>query len=251
MKLEKMSKKDLLDLAKTHKIKRRTLMSKQELIDAVESVMKKTVMKKSGVKKLKKKAPVKGYEAAAAPQPQPKTQKKAVVPDYQVPSYYEQDILFFLPISPGEEYAYWEVSPGTNNKLQKELEVNECHYEIRVYCTGNEGVQQLAQHSVSSKGDYYFRLWAPLKTLWAELGVWDKNGRFHTIMSSFQIVMPSDVVSSNVDMKWMTVSDNWDNIYKFSGVDETKHKGGASMPDHIVRRVREFIESSFTTDKRS
>ena len=252
MKLESMTKKDLLDLAKSYKIKRRTLMTKPELVKAVKSVMKgaaKPIMKKSGVKKLRKRAPLKGYEAAAAVPTKPKVKAKETEPDYYVAPYYNQDTIFFLPVSPGEEYAYWEVSSETNDRLRKELDVKVCAFELRVYCKGEDGVQQLAQQSVSERGDYYFGLWAPLKTLWAELGVWDKHGRFRTILSSSSVVMPSDVVSDKVDTQWMMVTDNWENIYKLSGVDETKHKGGASMPDHILRRVREFSASSFKGDK--
>ena len=263
MKLESMTQKDLIDLAKTHKIKRRTLMTKEELIKALKPVVKdvkdakevkdvkgttKSVMKRSGVKKVLDKTPVKGYEPVAAPQPKPKV--TSTIPDYYVAPHYNQDTLFFLPVSPGEEYAYWEISSDTTNRLKKELEVKECKYELRVHCRNGGQVQQLAQQSVSDRGDYYFGLWAPLKTLWAEIGVWDKNGRFHTLMSSAPILMPSDVVSSNIDAKWITVADSWENIYKLSGVDETKHKGGASMPDHILRRIREFAESSFRGDRR-
>ncbi len=238
MDLNKMTKKELLALAKTHDIKRRTIMDKEELVKAV-----KAVMKKSGVEKLKKKAPEKGYEATAAA-PKPKAKAKTPVQDYYVASFYDQDTLFFLPVDPGAEYAYWEVSSGTQEKLKKDLDVKKCSFELRVHCRDKDDTKQLAHQPVDSRGDWYFGLWAPLKTLWAELGTWDKNGHFHTVMRSVPVLMPSDVVSSNVDMKWMTVADNWESIYKLSGVDETKYKGGASMPDHIVRRVRDFISSS-------
>ncbi len=239
MNLNKMTKKELLALAKTHDIKRRTLMDKEELTRAINAVMK-----KSGVKTLRKKAPEKGYEAAAAPKPQAKSKAKAVIPDYYEAPYYDQDTLFFLPVDPGSEYAYWEVSAGTQERLKKELGVKKCSFELRVHCNDGGDIRQLAHQPVDSRGDWYFGLWAPLKTLWAELGVWDKNGHFRTLMKSIPVVMPSDIVSSNIDMKWMTVADNWESIYKLSGVDETRYKGGASMPDHIVRRVRDFINSS-------
>ena len=246
MKLESMTKKDLVALAKEHEIKRRTLMTKPELIKAIQSVMK-----KSGLKKLKKKAPVKGYETTAAPQLKPKADVKAQIPDYYIAPYYDQDVLFFLPVAPGEEYAYWEMSLSTQDRFKKEFGVSECNFELRIHCDDRGEEQQLEHQQVSARGDRYFGLWAPLKKLWAEIGAWDREGRFHTVMKSPPVVMPSDVVSGNIDMKWMTVTDSWETIYKLSGVDETRDGGGASMPDHIVRRVREYIESSFKGTDRS
>ncbi|MDR0454098.1 MAG: DUF4912 domain-containing protein [Deferribacteraceae bacterium] len=245
MKLESMTKKELNDLAKKHDIKRRSVMTKPELIKAINDVMK-----KSGVQKLKQKTPAVGYEAATKPLPVLKAKTPEPIPSYYVAPYYHQDIIFFLPVSPGSEYVYWEVSPDTDNRLKNNLELEKCQYELRIHCKDKTGQQMLAHCSVSSRGDYYFGLWAPLKTLWAELGVWDKHGRFHSVMNSAYIIMPSDVVSNNVDTEWMMITDSWENVYKLSGVDETKYSGGASMPDHIVRRIREFTESSFQGDKR-
>jgi hypothetical protein len=146
-------------------------------------------------------------------------------------------------VEPDGEYVYWEVCSATQNRLKKDLGISECRFDLRLYAD-DEGGCLLTAQPVGARGDWYFRVWAPLKKLWAEVGVWDSFGRYHRVLMSSVVVMPSNVVSENIDENWMTVTDNWDKVYKLSGMTEDTFVNiDTSMQQHILHRLREHLSS--------
>ncbi|MDR2884825.1 MAG: DUF4912 domain-containing protein [Deferribacteraceae bacterium] len=242
-KYDKMTKSELMVIAKELNIAGRSTMNKEQLLTSIKANAKETspVMKKSGVKSVdkvaQKQADAPGYEMKRV------TPKVSEIPDYPIPTHYNQDMIFMFAVEPDGEYVYWEVSESTQQRLKKEYGISECRFDLRLY-TEDGGVHQLAGQAVGSRGDWYFRIWAPMKKLWAEVGVWDNAGRYHRVLSSAIVIMPSNIVSDNVDVNWMTVTDKWERIYTLSGMeDETFVNTDSSVQKFILHKLKDHLSS--------
>lgn len=249
MNLKKMTKNQLYELAKKYAIKNRSKMTKPELLKALTKY-EDTVTPDS--------APQTVPEQTRVTSPMPETaqpaQEQAVKREYPIPERYNIDTVVLLPVNPKKEYVYWEVSDKTITELCSRLKIAQPVFILKVFQGGDDNSkEELASVKVSKYGNWYFDLYCPEMNLWAELGILDSMGNYHTIINSKKkIKMPSDAVSKEIDKEtWMTVGENIEQIFfDLSGLNDVKRHellSSARLHSELFKKLHSGEAISSTT----
>lgn len=237
MNLARLSKKELLDIAAKKKIPGRSKMTKTELIEAVEPFYS------SGKAEESSTGAQAGY-AVKEPERAPKPPKKD---EYPIPAYYNADTLNFMPVDPSKEFAYWEISDYTFNRIKSELRLSHAGLILKVFMNGGSGTAEAASVSVDRIGSWYFNIYAPDAEMWSEIGLMDSNGAFHAILKSNRVKMPADKVSDVVDKEtWLTVGADLEKLYELSGAGMRENLSSLGIHRELAQRISRHIASSGT-----
>lgn len=258
MKFDKLTKKELLDLAIQKDIVGRSKMTKEELVEALEPLFIKTsaVFKpKAGAKKqitakdkkvknaMSEESQLIGYEVNPL-KGAPKQPKKD---EYPIPAFYNADTLVLMPVDPSREYLYWEISDYTLNKIKSDLRLSETRLILKMYSQLNNNVMETASVAVERIGNWFFNIYAPETVIWSELGIIDSNGAFHKILKSRMLKMPADKVSDIVDKEtWLTIGGDLDRLYHLSGVGMRDHNTSKTIQHEMAKQISQHLGSSNT-----
>lgn len=239
MNFEKLSKKELLDIATKKKIAGRSKMTKPQLIEALEPLFS------------PKQTTSSSHQQGYMPAPAAPIKHMPKKDEYPIPDYYNIDTLVLLPVDPSKEYVYWEVSDMTLNSIKSELRLSHGRLTLKVFSQADGSVYEAASVAVERIGNWYFNIYAPDITLWSELGFVDSNGAFHRILRSNIIKMPSDKVSDIAgDESWMTRSGDLEKLYHLSGVGKHDHMSSVNIHTDLAKQLSQHIASSgFMKDK--
>ncbi len=242
MKLDKLTKKELLDLAAAKKVAGRSKMSKDELIKALEPFFAEPAPAKDAEELQTKKTEQNvGYtykESTGQP-------SKVKRDEYPIPPYYDKDTIAFMPVDPSKEYVYWEISDYTLNRFKSELKLSESRIVLKIFSSIDNYTTEAASVSVEKIGNWYFNIYAPDTLLWSEIGLIDSNGAFHPILKSNKVLMPSDKVSDIVDQEtWMTIGGNIDKLYELSGVGLKDLNSSVTINTEIAKHISQHMGSS-------
>lgn len=238
----KMTKEELYEIAKKLNIKNRSAMSKDELVKAVKKY-EKTVTN-----------PVQETEKTVTSHMPEQTaeQPKSVKPDYILPEQYNINTVVLLPINPKKEYVYWEVSDRTVSDFLKAHNMIEPLFILKIYAGEEDNITELASIRTVKYGNWYFDLYCPDARLWAEIGMLDAMGNYHTISSSKKIKMPADRISDLIDEEtWMTVGENIEKIYSLSGVTDMQKEellSSARMHSELFKKLHSVETSSVSSN---
>lgn len=264
MKFDKLTKKELLDLAAQKNVAGRSKMTKEELVSALEPLFMKTsaVSKaKPGTKKTAttKGKKVKGKSASGddeaenseligyevnPPKGAPRQPKKD---EYPIPPFYNADTLVLMPVDPSREYIYWEICDNTLNKFKSELRLSETRLMLKMFSRLNNNVVETASVPVDRMGNWFFNIYAPETVVWSELGIIDSNGAFHRILKSRMLKMPADKVSDIVDKEtWLTVGGDLEKLYQLSGVGMRDYNTSKTIKHEMAKQISQHLGSSNT-----
>jgi hypothetical protein len=216
MNLKNMTRDELYEIAKKFDIKNRSKMTKDELVKSIKK-----------------------YNKAVAPDKTPQTQEEKITshmtqtpapkaeipkkPEYPIPDKYNLDTVVLLPVNPKKEYVYWEVSDKTVDQMCRQHSISQPVFILKVFQTDGTHVDELASIRTAKYGNWYFDLYCPDMSLWAELGMLDNMGNYYPIIASKTIKMPSDKVSSIIDQEtWMTVGEKIEKIFDLSGLGDVQ-----------------------------
>lgn len=240
MKLDKLNKKELLDLAVKKKIAGRSKMSKDELIEALEPFYIEPAPAKDADEKSTQTNENVGYSYQEQNIP-----AKIKRDEYPIPPYYNKDTIAFMPVDPSKEFVYWEISDYTLNQVKSSLKLSESRLILKIFSNMDNYTSEAASVAVDKIGNWYFNIYAPDSILWSEIGIIDSNGAFHTILTSNKVRMPSDKVSNIIDNEtWMTIGGDLDKLYKLSGVGLKDLNSSASIQTEIAKHIAQHIGSS-------
>lgn len=240
MKLDKLTKKELQDLAATKKIKGRSKMGKEELIKALEPFYIEPAPARDALEAEAKKEQNVGYTYV-----EEKSPIKIKRDEYPIPPYYNKDTIAFMPVDPSKEYVYWEISDYTLNRFKSELRLPETKIVLKIFSSIDNYTSEAASVTVDKIGNWFFNIYAPDTLLWSEIGLIDSNGAFHAILKSNKVRMPSDKVSDIVDQEtWMTIGGNLDKLYELSGVGLKDLNSSVTINTEIVKHISQHIGSS-------
>ncbi|XOB66393.1 DUF4912 domain-containing protein [Deferribacteres bacterium DY0037] len=236
MNLNKMTKTELYELAKKYDIKNRSRMTKDKLLAAL-SKYEDTV---TPVKAPQTSSSSETVTSAMPEKPAPEPVKK---PEFPIPDKYNLDTVVLLPVNPKKEYVYWEVSDKTVDEYCSRLSITKPVFILKVYQSDGSKVDELASVRVKKYGNWYFDLYCPEMSLWAELGILDNMGNYYAITSSKKVKMPSDKISSVIDKEtWMTVGEKIEKIFELSGASDM-HKeellSSARLHTELFRRLHD------------
>lgn len=240
MKLDKLTKKELTDLAAKKKIAGRSKMSKEELIKALEPFYSEPKPAKDAEAAGSSDNQYVGYAAEEKPAP-----AKIKRDEYPIPPYYNKDCIAFMPVDPSKEYVYWEISDYTLNQAKSQLKLSESKIILKIFSGVDNYVSEAASVAVDKIGNWYFNIYAPDSLLWSEIGLLDSNGAFHPILVSNKVRMPSDKVSDVIDKEtWMTIGGDLDKLYQLSGVGLKDLNSSITINTEIAKHISQHIGSS-------
>lgn len=240
MKLDKLNKKELLDLAAKKKITGRSKMSKDELIAALEPFYSEPAPAKDADEQKTNGNENVGYSSNENAVP-----AKIKKDEYPIPPYYNKDTIAFMPVDPSKEYVYWEISDYTLNQVKSNLRLSESRLVLKIFSNMDNYTSEAASVTVDKIGNWYFNIYAPDSILWSEIGLIDSNGAFHPILTSNKVRMPSDKVSNIIDNEtWMTIGGDLDKLYQLSGVGLKDLGSSVSIHTEIAKHIAQHIGSS-------
>jgi hypothetical protein len=159
---------------------------------------------------------LKKYEASIA---------KGSMHEGELPERYYDNKLVLMARDPYWCYAYWDISPEVmaQNTRAVQDEWGRHWLVLRVYdVTGVsfDGTNSNKYIDISVTGDannWYLNVWEAGKTYLVELGFKTTDGHFISIARSNQVGTPLDAVSTIVEEEWMSVDEDFDEIFKLSG----------------------------------
>jgi len=184
---------ELLALAKSFAIKGRHRMTKPQLIQAIGSHLKKSRTAKSirmRAEPARKSTPVR-----------PKTNYA------DLPFSYGETELVLMPVDPFSIFVYWDFSP----KDWKTVQARRHPVVLRVYDVTNIRFNGSNAHTffdlqvALDSQNWYVPLWSAEKSLCAELGWLDPDGKFRPIVRSNFIQTPRAGVSTYTEERWVEV----------------------------------------------
>lgn len=234
MKMGNLTKVEVYEIAKKMGIKKRSKMTKSELIEAVEKVKSDNVMKTSGTvteyigsesgEVLGRMAPAIEEEAA----------------DISLPNRYGIDTLVILPIDPANAYAFWEITNNTVSKFTKLADLDSITPVLTFFADYKE---KLAFSPVDFLGNYYVsdrRMDGNI--VWAELSFIDKNGKFVKMISSEKVKMPSDRVSDEDGREYLRVSETSKRLIEYASAGEIIYNSN----EYLHRKLKMFSSYDIT-----
>ncbi len=235
MNLSKLTKNELMNLAKEKQIKNRTKMNKAELVAQLEPFFQASTNAESSTNNV-------GYDTA----PKPEKNVKPKRDEYPIPAYYNKDMIALMPVDPTSEYVYWEISDHTMSEAKQRLNIaNDEQLTLKVFAHEPEKVLEFASVKVERIGCWYFNINLADKIVWAELGYVDKDGVYHSLIKSKTIKMPADKVSEIVDEEtWMTIGGDLDKLYKLSGVGMRDANSSISIHEEVIKQLQIHAGSS-------
>ncbi len=233
MEMEKMTKKELYEIAQQYNIPGRSKMSKNELILAIENIKTEELTEKSAAEAEK------GTSGTAKDIPK---EEKEAEPEIALPERYNVDTLVLLPINPSKALAFWEVSKAVLEKYAGELNLSELKLVLSFYASreNSSHEERITSSYVHDIGNYYIddaRLDDSI--VWAELDVPSTNGKRINLLTSAKVKMPSDKISIDSSIEYMQINEKEEKLIKYSAAGEIVVGSG----EFVHRRMKMF--SSF------
>lgn len=259
MKFDKLTKKELLDLAAQKKVEGRSKMTKEELVSALEPLFMKTSAVSKAKPGAKKSATNNGKSAVGDDEfesseligyevnPPKGALRQPKKDEYPIPPFYNADAIVLMPVDPSREYVYWEICDLTLNKFKSELRLSETKLMLKMFSQLNNSVVETASVPVDRMGNWFFNIYAPETVIWSELGIIDSNGAFHKILKSRMLKMPADKVSDIVDKEtWLTVGGDLEKLYQLSGVGMRDYNTSKTIKHEMAKQISQHLGSSNT-----
>ncbi len=226
--MENLTKKELYEKAKELKIKGRSKMTKKQLIEAIKSLEEQNLeeaykieeeiteeMRNEEIKEdiliaeslkednFSSRTHVLKEDTTESPQ----IENKYIKEQYPIPERYNINKVVLLPVDPSKHFIYWELKDETLKEFENKY--SEIKFAIKLYENRDEA---LTIDISSPVGSYYIHYHAPFEKLYAVLGV-IADGNFIPIISSNEIVIPSDEISEFPEEEiWMTKMKDWKEI---------------------------------------
>lgn len=129
-----------------------------------------------------------------------------------VPDSYGRDRVVLLVQDPSHVFAYWEVTPGTLDRVRAEAG----HNATAVLVLHGPGGAE--QREVDLAGGNYYLAVAPGSAYTAELCLRAQDGRLIRIAASGRIDTPAAGPSWRTDEAWMEVDENFQDLLALAGV---------------------------------
>lgn len=248
MNYEKLTVKQLREIAKNKGIKNISKMTKAELVKVLkaselhaESDVKDK--NKKQVDSLSSTTPSSGKPSSGAFIEQKETYR-IVKEDYPIPETYNIDSIVLLPVDPSIQYCYWQISTNTRLQYKDYLIKSFYRYKLKMFVKDQDGTRELQEIEVGDYGNYYFHHYLPGRLAWAEIGFMSDEGIFIPIMTSKRIIIPKDTLSTITDETFMTVQENYMEILRLSGIDSDAHPGSIEFHKALLKQLLKNISSS-------
>ncbi|NLK63151.1 MAG: DUF4912 domain-containing protein [Fusobacteria bacterium] len=237
--LETLTKEDLYDLAREYEIKGRTEMSKEELKEALSSIMLDEGKAKLEANLFDLGSPVIGIGASDKKLPSSldftKENRQPVEEHVQLtsspffdgdplPEFYNENTMVLMPKNPQWVYAYWEITNSKIEELRNTYgdKLNGAKPAIRVYdvtlkdFNGNNANSYFDLELPENTRDWFIGGLNSKATYIADFGFKSQDGEFIVALRSNIVATASDFISNNIDEEWMIVEEYFKKILERS-----------------------------------
>ncbi len=169
----------------------------------------------------------------------------------ELPERYFDNKLVLMARDPYWCYAYWDISPELMEKAHNEAGGSGAILTLRVYdITGInfDGKNALKFVDITVSGEannWYINVWEAGRKYVLDLGYKKYDGTFVVIKRSNPVTTPKDTVSNVIDEEWMTVDEDFDEIFRMSGGGTKPASGSERFPLSLEEHLSSFSVSSF------
>lgn len=238
--LEKISKKELLSLARERKVKTESTMTREELVEKLRSVVLQNEIsrlvqeKTAGSPEQLPSFPAQGEKQTIT------KEKRLEQGEFELPLSYQETVIVLLVRDPYWIYTYWDFHP----QLQAELAQLFHGWEkvplaLRVHnlSRAKSGAGGPGYYDISinhAANNWYINVGEAGKEYQVELGYYDPGGIFRVLARSNRVTTPPDRISDLVDEEWMIVEEDFRRLYRLAG--------GAGWGESSVELVESLLK---------
>ncbi len=144
-------------------------------------------------------------------------------PSRDVPAEYGDTRLVLLVRDPEWIFAFWEINEATRAEMQIPRGGHDRRMVLRFYKTdGRSWPEEPAHYTFDVDvgpyaNNWYIKMPEPDSEWCAEVGTFDDDGNYISIVRSNRITMPRDSISEETDSQWMTVEETYRKLYGMGG----------------------------------
>ncbi len=235
--LENKTKKELYQIARELKIKGRSKMRKNQLLEAIKSHLAKEEIIKEN-KPLEMSLEEDNFSSHIHPiEEDIKKEIEVIIPEEEpvLPDEYNIDRVVLLPVDPHKHFVYWELSEETFKTVKdKQAEIYLKLFE--------EGKEVLKQKIDLKSGKQYINYYAPYKKLYVELII-EVSETQKTLLKSTEIITPSDTISISEEEVFMFKD------FKGSGEKKITIKRKPETDKPTIESLKELINKEIKIEK--
>lgn len=254
--VEKMTKDELLKLAKKKRVDVNSKMMKKEIVAALRKAEKKLPAKLNKPKNTRKKTPAvkksltrkknsktvkpvgradalitatnlrptdgledPSQEAKFIVAPPTVHQEFDPLPSPKLPQSYGDHKLVMMVRDPWWAYLYWELDPEAVSYalISNACDIHQVRCVLRVHPMSQENAKAFDVEIDYRTGSHYLNLAAPGHAFFSEIGFITPDGRFVSLAKSNSIALPPDRPSEELDERWLSTDAEFNQIYELSG----------------------------------
>lgn len=241
--LQKMSRADLLNLAKTCQIKSRTAMTKQQLIEnIIQSSAEIPIMESTPPQETVEWTVQSPTEAASAPV------VTVTRSERDLPFSYNQTRVVLLVRDPYWLYSYWDYSAETYHGLVQLFGGwDKVPLTLRVYQVAQDG-GGAPEHTLydipinHESRNWYVHVQEPDKAYRVDLGYFHPYEGFVILAQSNIVKTPRDSVSNIIDGDWMIIEEDFRRLYRLAGWGRLG-SNSAELVESLLKRLEREMGS--------
>lgn len=240
------SKAELLALAKEMKIKNRSRMTKEELIESLTAITQET--KAATGTQAPEQPPVRPPEpiyTTGLIQEEQYCTERIEEKVYQLPPYYNETRITLLVRDPYWLYTYWDLDAGIKAALIKDYG-NWDHVplslRVRKEPESGGGQPEFFNIPVSPQANNWYINVQPNRKYIVDLGYYSPSGEFITLASSNAVVTPRDCMSEVIDEEWMIIEEDFLRLYRLAGGGPAA--GSVELVESLLKRLEREMGSA-------
>jgi hypothetical protein len=244
--LAKKTKEELLTLAREMKIKNRSKMTKNELIEnlkttKVQSDAKAEAQIKAAALPKQPPEPIYGSGLAKAETHAPTRAEETRFP---LPTTYNVTKIALLIRDPFWLYTYWDLSPEAKAQLKNDYgDWEKAPLSLRICEEKESGGADPHLFHVSinpSTSNWYLNV-QPNHYYTAELGYFSPAGDFIILARSNTVITPRATFSQVIDEEWMIIEEDFRRLYRMAGDPQAS---SAELGGGLLKRLEKEMGSA-------
>ena len=240
--LVKVSKEELLSLARENQIKNRSKMTKAELIASLRAI---TIQATKPIIVTETDKPPEPIYTTGIIEEENLCEERVEEEEYTLPLSYNQTKIILLVRDPYWLYTYWDLCNEVKEKLKTEYgDWERAPLGLKV-CGEKEsggGQPEFFNISVSPHTNNWYINVKPNQRYSVHLGYFSPSGEFITLARSNTVVTPRDCMSEVIDEEWMIIEEDFRRLYRLAG--GAPAAGSVEIVESLLKRLEREMGSA-------